>query len=283
MTLRTRTAWLLLLPAGVLLLVFFVVPILDILARSVTEPKLGLATYRELLADETTVRVLTRTMVMALGAVVICLVMGYPYAYLMTLVGPTGRTLLMVLVLVPFWTSLMARTFAWISLLQRDGPVASLLAFFGMADVTLLNSAAGVMIGMVQILLPYMVLTLATALRSIDRGLLTAAQSLGANRYRAFWQVYFPLSIPGILAGSALVFILAIGFYITPQLLGSPRESLMAQVIGVRVEKLVDFAGAGGLSAILLLATLALVLVGAFAARPVQRVLGATGGEHERA
>lgn len=274
MTLRTRTAWLLLVPAGLLVVVFFLVPIVGILARSLTEPELGLATYRELLADDTTVRVLIRTLLMAVGAVLICLVMGYPYAYLMTLVGPTGRILLMVLVLVPFWTSLMARTFAWISLLQRDGPVASLLGFFGISDVTLLNSVTGVMIGMVQILLPYMVLTLATALGSIDRGLLTAAQSLGANRHRAFWQVYFPLSMPGILAGSALVFILAIGFYITPQLLGSPQESLMAQVIGVRVEKLVDFAGAGGLSAILLLATLALILVAAFVARPVQQMLG---------
>lgn len=279
MTLRTRTAWLLLTPAVVLIVVFFLVPILGILLRSFTDPQLGLHTYRELLADETTVRVLTRTMVMALGAVAICLVLGYPYAYLMTLVGPTWRIVLTVVVLVPFWTSLMARTFAWISLLQRDGPVESLLGFFGLSDVTLLNSATGVMIGMVQILLPYMVLTLATALRSIDRGLLTAAQSLGANRYRAFWQVYLPLSLPGILAGSALVFILAIGFYITPQLLGSPQESLMAQVIGVRVERLVDFAGAGGLSAILLLATLALMLVGAIVARPVQRMLGVSVGE----
>lgn len=279
MTLRARTACLLLLPAAVLVAVFFLVPILGILTRSFTEPQLGLDTYRQLLDDETTLRVLRRTFVMASGAVLVCLVMGYPYAYLMTLVGPVWRILLMVLVLVPFWTSLMARTFAWISLLQRDGPVASLLGFFGVRDVTLLNSAAGVMIGMVQILLPYMVLTLATALRSIDRGLLTAAQSLGASRYRAFWQVYLPLSVPGILAGSALVFILAIGFYITPQLLGSPRESLMAQVIGVRVEKLVDFAGAGGLSAILLLATLALVLVGVLVVRPLQRLVGVTGGD----
>jgi putative spermidine/putrescine transport system permease protein len=279
MTTRSRTAWLLLLPAALLILAFLVVPIVGILARSVTEPELGLGTYRELLADDATTRILARTFLMAVGAVLICLAMGYPYAYLMTLVGPTWRVVLMVLVLVPFWTSLMARTFAWISLLQRDGPVASLLGFFGAQDVTLLNSATGVMIGMVQILLPYMVLTLATSLRAIDRGLLTAAQSLGANRFRAFWQVYLPLSVPGILAGSALVFILAIGFYITPQLLGSPRESLMAQVIGVRVEKLVDFAGAGGLSAILLLATLALVLVGAFVLRPLQRRLGVVEGE----
>jgi putative spermidine/putrescine transport system permease protein len=283
MRIRSRLSWLLLLPALLVVVVFFVVPILGILLRSFTEPGSGGgSTYSDLLADPTTTRVLVRTLVMALGAVAVCLVLGYPYAYLMTLVGPGWRTVLTVLVLVPFWTSLMARTFAWISLLQRDGPVSALLGFVGFDDVTLLNTSWGVMIGMVQILLPYMVLTLSTALRTIDRGLLTAAQSLGANRYRAFLEVYLPLSLPGVVAGSVLVFILALGFYITPQLLGSPRESLIAQVIGVRVEKLVDFAGAGALSMILIVATVVLLGLMALAARPVQRMLGAPTAEEGR-
>lgn len=283
MRLRSRLSWLLLLPALVVVVVFFVVPILGILLRSFTESDPGGGnTYADLLADPTTTRVLVRTMLMALGAVAVCLVLGYPYAYLMTIVGPGWRTVLTVLVLVPFWTSLMARTFAWISLLQRDGPVSAMLGFVGFDDVTLLNTAWGVMIGMVQILLPYMVLTLSTALRTIDRGLLTAAQSLGANRYRAFLQVYLPLSLPGVVAGSVLVFILALGFYITPQLLGSPRESLIAQVIGVRVERLVDFAGAGALSMVLIVTTVVLLGLLALAARPVQRMLGAPATEEAR-
>ncbi|GAB3052462.1 ABC transporter permease [Sediminivirga luteola] len=276
---HTSARWsaLLLAPAVLLVAICFVVPIGSIVLRSFTEPELGLATYERLFADPTTLRVLGRTLLVALGAVGLCLLFGYPYAYLMTLVGPDMRAVLMVLVLVPFWTSLMARTFAWVSLLQRDGPVSALLAFAGVPGVTLLGTAAGVMIGMVQILLPYMVLTLSTTLSRIDRGLLTAAQSLGANRYRTFFQVYLPLSLPGVFAGSALVFILALGFYITPQLLGSPRESLIAQVIGVRVERLVDFAGAGGLSLIVLLTTALCLAAAVLAFRPVRAMLGQGG------
>lgn len=277
MSLKARWALLLLAPAALLVIVFFVVPITVILVRSFTEPELGLHVYRELLADPTTLRVLGRTLFVGAVAVAVCLLLGYPYAYLMTLVGPTARSLLMVVVLVPFWTSLMARTFAWISLLQRDGPVSALLGFFGLPDVVLLGTSTGVIIGMVQILLPYMVLTLSTSMGQIDRGLLTAAQSLGANRYKAFFQVYLPLSAPGVFAGSVLVFILALGFYITPQLLGSPQESLIAQVIGVRVERLVDFAGAGGLSLILLVATVACLLVGLLMFKPLRSLVGTTG------
>lgn len=280
MPLKRRWSLPLLAPALLLIVLFFVVPIGAILVRSFTEPHLGLDTYRALLADSTTYRVLGRTLFTGALAVVVCLILGYPYAYLMTLVGPTAKSILMVVVLVPFWTSLMARTFAWISLLQRDGPVSAILGFFGMPNVVLLGTSVGVMIGMVQILLPYMVLTLSTSLSQIDRGLLTAAQSLGANRFRAFAQVYLPQSTPGVVAGSALVFILALGFYITPQLLGSPQESMIAQVIGVRVERLVDFAGAGGLSLILLLATVACLLVGLLAFKPLRALMGigSTGG-----
>lgn len=274
MTLSARWAVVLLLPALALTVAFFLVPIADILLRSFTEPVLGLQVYERLFADPTTWRILIRTLSTGALTVALCIILGYPYAYLMTLVGPTMRTVLIVLVLVPFWTSLMARTFAWISLLQRDGPVSALLAAFGLPGVTLLGTLPGVLIGMVQILLPYFVLTVYAGISGIDRRLITAAMSLGADRFRAFLQVYLPLSIPAIVGASALVFILALGFYITPQLLGSPQESLIAQVIGLRVERLVDFAGAGGLSAILLVATGMLIFAVTLAARPVRKMLG---------
>lgn len=274
MTLSARWAVALLLPALALTVAFFLVPIADILLRSFTEPVLGLQVYERLFADPTTWRILIRTLSTGALTVALCIILGYPYAYLMTLVGPTMRTVLIVLVLVPFWTSLMARTFAWISLLQRDGPVSALLAAFGLPGVTLLGTLPGVLIGMVQILLPYFVLTVYAGISGIDRRLITAAMSLGADRFRAFLQVYLPLSIPAIVGASALVFILALGFYITPQLLGSPQESLIAQVIGLRVERLVDFAGAGGLSAILLVATGMLIFAVTLAARPVRKMLG---------
>ncbi len=268
-------------PALAVILIFFVLPIGIILIRSFTEPSLGFGQYVNALADPTTTRVLLRTFATAGIAVLACLALGYPFAYLLTLVGPTARTLLMVLVLVPFWTSLMARTFAWISLLQRDGPVSAILAFFGAEDVTLRGTATGVILAIVQILLPYMVLTLYTALASIDRRQLLAAQSLGANRYRSFFQVYLPQSLPGVFASSALVFILALGFYITPQLIGSPKEAMIAQLIGLRIEKIVDFAGAGALSGILLLATLGVFAVVILAIAPVRKGISqmVSGGE----
>lgn len=258
-------------PALVVVLVFFILPIAVILVRSFIDPEPGLGQYTAALADPTTLRVLARTFATALLAVLACIALGYPFAYLMTLVGPTARALLMVLVLVPFWTSLMARTFAWISLLQRDGPVSAILAFFGAENVTLRGTLAGVLIAIVQILLPYMILTLYTALAAIDRRQLAAAQSLGANRFRAFWQVYLPQSLPGLFAASSLVFVLALGFYITPQLIGSPKEAMIAQVIGQRVEKIVDFAGAGALSGILLIATIGLFCIAILAIGPLRR------------
>ncbi len=261
-------------PAVTVIGLFFLLPIGVILVRSFTDPEPGLGQYAAALQDPTTLRVLGRTFAMAVVAVAACLAFGYPYAYLLTLVGPTAQTLLLVLILVPFWTSLMARTFAWISLLQRDGPVAALLGFFGAEDVVLRGTAAGVIIAIVQILLPYMVLTLYTAFAAIDRRQLAAAQSLGANRYRAFLQVYLPQSLPGVFASSSLVFILALGFYITPQLIGSPKEAMIAQVIGMRVEKIVDFAGAGALSGILLLATLGLFAMVALAIPTLRRSIG---------
>ncbi|WP_336659142.1 ABC transporter permease [Leucobacter sp. USHLN153] len=268
-------------PALAVILIFFLLPIAVIVYRSFTEPEPGLGQYVAALSDPTTLRVLGRTMLTAVVAVGACILLGYPYAYLMTLVGPTARTLLMALVLVPFWTSLMARTFAWISLLQRDGPVSAILAFFGAQDVTLLGTATGVVLAILQILLPYMILTLFTALNSIDRRQLAAAQSLGANRYRAFWQVYLPQSLPGIFASSSLVFILALGFYITPQLIGSPKEAMISQVIGLRVEKIVDFAGAGALSGILLLATLGLFAIVILGLSPLRKGISQmlSGGE----
>jgi putative spermidine/putrescine transport system permease protein len=278
MTLSSRWVLALLAPAVLLTLVFFLVPIVDILSRSFTDPELGFATYERILGDPTTFRVLRRTFLTGALTVLLCLLLGYPYAYLMTIVGPTMRSVLLMLVLVPFWTSLMARTFAWISLLQRDGPVSALLGAIGFPRVTLLGTLVGVLIGMVHILLPYFVLTLYAGLSRIDRRLLLAATSLGANRLRAFVQVYLPLSVPAVAAASTLVFILALGFYITPQLLGSPQQSLLAQVIGVRVERLVDFAGAGALSAVLLVATGALFMVLIALMRPARRLLGIGGG-----
>ena len=266
---RTGVRWLLLLaPAFLVLAAFFVYPVVAIVVRAFTDPALGLGNFQAVWDDPTMTRVLLRTVATALVVTVVTLALAYPYAYLMTVVGARGRAVMLALVLLPFWTSLMARNFAWIVLLQDGGPIVRVTSALGLTDRALLGTETGVAIGMMQVLLPYMVLPLYATMSGIDRRLLDAAGGLGAPRFTAFRRVYLPLSMPGVIAGSTLVFVLSLGFYVTPRLLGSPKQSLIAQVIGTKVEKLLDFGGAGALSLILLVITALLLLLVGRVAKP---------------
>jgi putative spermidine/putrescine transport system permease protein len=260
-------AWLLL-PATALLLVFFVYPLITILWRSLTDPSVGFDNYTALLHDGVSVTVLIRTLRTSLIVAVGTLVLAYPYAYAMTMVSARTRNLLTALVLLPFWTSLMARNFAWYMLLQRGGPIDRFFAAIGVDGVVLLGTVAGVTVAMVQVMLPYMVLPLYSGMQGIDRRLLDAATSMGAPRWRAFIQVYLPLSIPGVVSGFSLVFMMTLGFYITPALLGSPQQSLISQLIATHVNTLLDFGGAGALGAVLLAVTLLVLFAATRIARP---------------
>ncbi len=177
----------------------------------------------------------------------------------MTRVGDRARAVLLVIVLIPFWTSVMARNFAWLTILQRGGPVHTVLTWIGLGDVQLVGSQIGVTIAMSQVLLPFMVLPLFSALSGIDRRLLLAARGLGSSPIVAFWKIYWPLSRGGVMAGLILVFTLSLGFYVTPALLGSPQQSLIAQLLAQRTTQLLDFAGAGALGMLVLVITLGLV------------------------
>lgn len=267
----------LLVPAIMALGAFFVVPVGDILWTTFTEPTPGFESLSRVLSDPVIKTVLVRTLVVALATATITLILAYPYAYLITLCRRRMRAVLFALVLLPFWTSLMARTFAWIVILQPDGPLVKVTSWFGY-EKALLHSAAGVTIGMVQILLPFMVLPLYSCMSGIDRRLLSAASGLGARPLSCFRRIYLPLSMPRVVAGYSLVFILALGFYVTPALLGSPKESMIAQVIATRVEDLLDFAGAGALS-LLLLAVTGLLLLAVSRVGFASAVLG-DGGKH---
>jgi putative spermidine/putrescine transport system permease protein len=260
-TLRSTigASWLLLVPALALLAVVLLVPLIQSLIRSFGLPDVTLGHYTSLFTDGVTVKVLVRTAVTAVTVTAITFVLGYPYAYLMTRVGPRWRAILLVIVLIPFWTSVMARNFAWIILLQRGGPVQSALEFFGGGDVVLKGSVIGVTIAMSQVLLPFMVLPLYSSQSGIDRRLLLAARGLGSSPLVAFWKIYWPLSRGGVVSGLILVFTLSLGFYVTPALLGSPQQSLIAQLLAQRTTQLLDFAGAGALGMLVLVVTLALV------------------------
>ncbi|WP_285038721.1 ABC transporter permease [Plantibacter sp. lyk4-40-MEA-4] len=254
-----RPAWLMLVPALGLLAAVLLVPLGQSLVRSLGAPDLTLDHYASLFTDGVTLTVLGRTASTAAIVTVVAFLLGYPYAYLMTRVGPRLRGILLVIVLIPFWTSVMARNYAWIVLLQRGGPVQSAFEVFGLGDVTFQGSVVGVTIAMSQVLLPFMVLPLYSSLGGIDRKLLLAARGLGSSPLVAFWKIYWPLSRGGVVSGLILVFTLSLGFYVTPALLGSPQQSLIAQLLAQRTTQLLDFAGAGALGVLVLVVTLTLV------------------------
>jgi putative spermidine/putrescine transport system permease protein len=262
-------------PLLVLLVVFFAIPGLELVRRSFFDSSgsLSLDSYVSFLETPAYRKILLRTFVVAALCTVICALFAYPYAYLMTLSTPRVRRILLVLVLLPFWTSLMVRTYAWLVLLQDTGPLKSALNAIGLGGLELIRTTNGVLIAMTQILLPFMVLPLYNNLQKIDRSDLLAAQSLGATPRRAFWRAYFPQSLPGLFAGSVLVFILALGFYITPVILGSPQNSMMSQLIVRQVSERLDWASGGAMAVVLALLTLGCIVVASRFVK-VQRAFG---------
>lgn len=257
------------LPVPALLVVgaSFLVPVGVLLHLSLTEPTTGLDNYFSALGDQTTRTILFRTVRMAVLVTLLCLLVAYPYAYTMTVCRRWVRVLMIAVVLMPFWTSLMARTFAWVVLLGDTGPINRLLGLFGVGPVSILGTTTAVTIGTAQVLLPFLVLPLYANLKGIDRRLVRAAVGLGARPVVAFLRVYLPLSVPGILAGSSVVFVLALGFYVTPALLGSPRQWMVSQLIASRVQNLLQFGMGGALAVLVLVLTLGLLALTARAAR----------------
>jgi putative spermidine/putrescine transport system permease protein len=281
-TRRPHTWLLLVLPPLALVAVVFLYPVALIILRSFSDFVLpnehGFANYAWFLQDDVQLTILRRTLITSLTVTAVCLAIGYPYAYLMTIASMRWRLVLLGLVLMPFWMSFIVRTFAWVILFQEGGPVPDLLELLGLGSVKVLGTTPAVMVGMVQLMLPYLVLPLYSAMLTIDRGLLTAASSLGASPRTAFARVYFPLSIPGILAGCIIVFILTLGFYFAPALLGSPRNSLLSQQIVIQVNTLLAFGRGGAMALILLVVTLLILAGGSLAARRWTRAIGVQSG-----
>jgi putative spermidine/putrescine transport system permease protein len=170
-------------------------------------------------------------------------------------------------VIIPLTTSALVRSFAWIGLLQTNGPIVSLINMLGFGRPQFLGNLTGVMIGMVHIQLPLMVLPLFATLARIDRRLLIAANSLGATPLSAFVRVYLPLSMPGVVAGTVLVFVNSLGFYLTPALLGSPQQSLLSPLIVMQTQLVLAWGRAGAMALVLFVATIALLALASVLAR----------------
>lgn len=191
-----------------------------------------------------------------------CMLIGYPLAYLLVQLTPRMRSVALLFVLVPFWTSLLVRTYAWIAILQRKGIVNTALLNTGLIEspLPLLYNVFGVVVGMTHIMLPFLVLPLMGSMSAFDGTLTRAANSLGASPRRAFWTVFFPLSLPGLLAGSSLVFVLSLGLYVTPALLGGSKVHVWAMRIENDVSLYGNWGVASAVGVVLVLTTSAVLL-----------------------
>ncbi len=204
-----------------------------------------------------------RTFWMSFVVTACCLVLGYPVAYFLSVLPLRISNLLMIMVLLPFWTSLLVRTASWIIVLQREGIINETLVWLNLADkpLQLVFNRFGVYVAMVHILLPFMILPLYSVMKNISPSYMRAATSLGANPLVAFWRVYVPQSLPGISAGCLLVYILAIGYYITPALVGGPKDQMLSYFIAFFTNNTINWGMASGLAVLLLAATMLLYAV----------------------
>lgn len=240
----------------------------------------GLATlverFASVLATDAVSTALTTTLVIGLLVTLTVLVISYPVAYYMANRGGLRFTLVLFCIIVPYFTSIIVRTYAWMVLLGRNGLINETLIAIGLIDqpLDLLYTQTAVVIGMVYVLLPYMVLTLFATMKSIDPSLMRAARGLGAGSLYAFRRVYLPLSMHGVISGSLIVFILAIGFFITPALMGGPADVMIAMLIERAIEITLDWPGAAVMSLVLLALTLALYAV-YYRVTDLQRMMGA--------
>lgn len=208
-------------------------------------------------------QVFVRTLVIAGGVTLICLLMGFPLAYLLATLPTSQSNMLMIFVLLPFWTSLLVRTAAWIVLLQSGGLVNTTLMTLGLIEspLQLVFNRIGVFFAMVHILLPFMILPLYSVMKGISPVYQRAATSLGAHPFAAFWQIYVPQTLSGVAAGTILVFIMAIGYYITPALVGGPSDQMVSYFVAYYTNTTNNWGMAAALGTFLLIATLLLYLV----------------------
>ncbi len=242
---------LLLIPALLLIGVLYFIPLLRLMGLSFGESGFSFAAYQELFSAWAYGGILWRTFRIGAFVVLVTLALGYPIAYVLAFSSPRVRALISLLVLLPFWTSVLVRTFAWIYLLRDGGVVSSALGLFGDQSVRVLYNDIGVVIGMSNTLLPFMVFPIFVALSAQDRSLREAAASLGATPAAVFRRVTLPLSRNGIFAGALLVFASAVGFFITPALLGGGRVLMAATFVTQQVEEFLNWPLAAAASLIL--------------------------------
>jgi len=258
---RRLGPWGSILPGLLMLVGLYVYPLVGVLWISVTEPHVGLGNYARLFSDPAVDHVLWTTLRIGVITTAVSLVLGYLVAYSMVQGSRRPRQWMLICVLLPFWISVLARAFAWVTLLRTGGLINTTLLSLGLirAPLELLYNEVGVVVGMVHYMLPLAVLTLYANMRGIDRRLVIAARGLGATRWGAFRRVFLPLSLPGIVAAGTLVFIFSLGFFITPAILGGGKTLMVAEFISVMLTETLDWGLGTMLASLLMLAVLLLL------------------------
>lgn len=259
--LSSRTALLLLAPLFLLLLLFFIYPLVLTLWQSVNDNGITLRAYADLFTSTLFYKVLRTTFAISITATLVSLVIGYPVALHLSRQAPGRRIIYLMLVMLPFWTSILVKSFALTVLLGHSGIVNQILAFLsgGQLRIPMVFNRFGAIIGMINYLLPFMILSILGSLLAQDPNLARAAEVMGAGRFRIFRKVTLPLSMPGVIAGVIINFTLSIGMYITPALLGGRQDMMIANLIDFYTRQTLDWPMASAIAVVLLLISAVLV------------------------
>lgn len=246
------------------LLVFMIIPILDMFTKSVVDDNgFTWSYFKEFFSKSLYAKILLNTIRLSLIIGLVTIVLGYPVAYLMNRVGPVLRCIIMGCVQIPFWTSLLVRTYSWIAILQNQGVVNVVLQKLGIIKqpIQLLYNDAGVIIVMTYIMLPYMIFSISSVMGQIDKNVIIASRSLGAGKTMTFFRIFLPLSLPGIMSGFFIVFLNTMGYYIVPALVGGQKSQMFSQTIQNELSGVLNWNFASAISIILVMVTMMIVLV----------------------
>jgi ABC-type spermidine/putrescine transport system permease subunit I len=251
------------LPALVAIMIVVFIPVFWLSSLSFVDRAgdLSWANYERIFQSQLYIKTFIVTLKISFAVVIICMLLGYPLCYWLSQLRPRTAGILMVFVLLPFWTSVLVRTYAWLVLLQRNGIINDTLLAIGFIDepLQLAHNLTGSIIGMVHVMLPFLVLPLYASMRTIDTDLVRAAIGLGSTPRQAFWRIFFPMSLPGFFAGTVLVFVLSLGFYVTPALLGGGRVQMLAQRIESTITIYSNWGAASALGVVLLILALLMI------------------------
>ena len=250
-------------PALLLVMLVLVIPVgwLFYVSFVGADGSFTLENYERMIARKSYARIFYTTFEVSILTTLICILIGYPLAYFLSQLPQRAANLCLIAVLLPFWTSLLVRTYAWLVLLQRQGLINDWAIGLGLWDepVKFVHNMTGTLIGMVHIMLPFLILPIYSSMKAIDRDYVKAAANLGAGPSRAFWTVFFPLSLPGLFAGALIVFVLCLGFFVTPAVLGGGRVIMVSMKIASNIELFVNWGAASALGVVLLAMTLAIL------------------------